>query len=167
VKTILLLSGSLRHASSNTSLLRAVAKVGPKPWSFDLFDGLDELPHFNPDLDVDPLPPAVSRLRVAVARADALVISSPEYAHGVPGVLKNALDWLVSFEAFSGKRVVLMNGGTYVQAQLLEILTTMSADVMIGASLLSIHLRQGVNEFGEVSDPAILSAIHECLSKLG
>src|SRR5439155_26208619 len=91
----LAISGSLRHASSNTQLLRAVALLAPPGLRITQFDGLGALPHFNPDLDTDPPSPAVRVLRESIAAADGLLISSPEYAHGVPGVLKNVLDWLV------------------------------------------------------------------------
>ena len=103
---------------------------------WEIYEGLAGLPHFNPDDDEDgrPVPPAVAELRARVTAADGWVISSPEYAHGVPGALKNALDWLVSVPELPGKPVLLLNasaaGGDFAQAALAETLRTMSLHVM-------------------------------------
>src|SRR5687768_3855814 len=108
---IVAISGSLRSASSNGVLLRAAARIAPEDVSIVLYDGLGRLPHFNPDDDREGAePPAeVGELRRLLIKADGVLISSPEYAHGVPGVLKNMLDWLVSTGELSGKRVALLN----------------------------------------------------------
>ena len=106
--------------------------------TIDLYDGLGGLPHFNPDLDVDPLPAPVSDLRARVGAADGLLFSSPEYARGVPGSLKNALDWLVSSDVFPGKPVAFLHAserGVVSQAALRLILETMSARVIDDASI--------------------------------
>src|SRR5215210_7667841 len=94
---IIAISGSLRRQSSNAALLRAAAGVAPDGIQVVMYDGLGELPHFNPDLDEEGSePPArVRELRELLIGADAVLISSPEYAHGVPGAFKNMLDWLV------------------------------------------------------------------------
>jgi NAD(P)H-dependent FMN reductase len=105
---ILALCGSLRRVSMNAALLRATARLAPAGMQVRIFDGLGELPLFNPDLEAR-LPAAVGRLHGAILDCEALLIASPEYAHGVTGVLKNALDWLVSFEGFVGKPVVIFN----------------------------------------------------------
>ncbi len=76
-----------------------------------IFEGLDELPHFNPDLESKELP-VVTRFREAIKAADGLILSSPEYAHGVPGSLKNALDWLVGGSEMVGKPVALFDAST-------------------------------------------------------
>jgi NAD(P)H-dependent FMN reductase len=137
---ILAISGSLRAVSSNTAVLRAMASVAPAGVTITVYDRLADLPPFNPDLDVEgATPPAiVLDLRARIGRADAIVISSPEYAHGVPGMLKNALDWLVSSVEFPGKPLALVNvsaRSVHAQAQLTEILTTMSARVIDSASV--------------------------------
>ncbi|MFL6623567.1 MAG: NADPH-dependent FMN reductase [Sulfurifustaceae bacterium] len=135
--TILAISGSLRRASLNTALLRAAALLAPENVVIDLYDGLGMLPHFNPDLE-DAEPRAVADLRRRVRAADGLLIASPEYAHGVSGVMKNALDWLVSGEEFVYKPVALLNASpraTQAYAALLETVTVMSAYVVAGASI--------------------------------
>src|ERR1700682_2784588 len=106
---LLAISGSLRAASSNMALLQAACLLARPPLIVELYDGLALLPHFNPDLDTDAAAPPVSDLRARIRAADGLLISSPEYARGVPGSLKNALDWLVSAEDFAGKPVALFN----------------------------------------------------------
>src|SRR5262249_50542544 len=105
---ILAISGSLRAASINTAFCRAAARLAPAPLRISVHPGLGVLPLFNPDLEADP-PRAVREFRDAIDNAGVVLIASPEYAHGISGVLKNALDWLVSFEGFINKPVVLVN----------------------------------------------------------
>ena len=129
--SILAVSGSLRARSSNTEVLRAAAALAPAGVTMTFYAGLADLPHFNPDLDEDGATPplAVRRLREQVGAADALLISTPEYAHGVPGALKNALDWLVSGSEIPYKTVGLLNPSPrsrHAQASLAETLRTMS-----------------------------------------
>jgi NAD(P)H-dependent FMN reductase len=157
---ILAISGSLRSGSSNTSLLEAAARLAAPELNVVIWRGLRELPHFDPDLDGESSapPPAVGDLRAQISAADAVVICSPEYAHGVPGSLKNALDWLVSYPDFAGKPVVLWNasaaGGQHAQASLVETLRTMSARVITEASLLDPFLRKKLTPGGELSEEA-------------
>jgi chromate reductase len=137
---ILAISGSLRAHSSNTEVLRAVARLAPSTVSVTLFAGLAALPHFNPDLDLEGavLPVPVQAFRAQVALADGLLICSPEYAHGVPGALKNALDWLVSGHEIPFKPIGLLNASsrsTHAQASLAETLRTMSTVLVPDASL--------------------------------
>ena len=109
--------------------------VAPNDYFVELYTGIGELPHFNPDDDREGsiLPATIASLRDRVAAADALLISSPEYAHGVPGSLKNALDWLVSGPEMIDKPVALLQTSTraiHAPAALTEILLTMSARVV-------------------------------------
>jgi chromate reductase len=135
--TVLAFCGSLRRVSMNAALLRATARLAPAGIKVEIFGGLAALPLFNPDLETQ-MPAAVQVMQDAVARCDALLIASPEYAHGVTGVLKNALDWLVSFEGFIDKRVAIFNASprsVHADAALRETLITMSADIVAGACL--------------------------------
>lgn len=132
---IFALSGSLRAESSNTELLRAAGQVAPSEFIVDVFGGMAGLPHFNPDHDRegDILPDRVLDFRERVERSNAMLISSPEYAHGIPGSLKNALDWLVSGPEMVGKPVALIqttDRAIHAPAQLGEVLRTMSARVL-------------------------------------
>jgi len=136
---ILAISGSLRSASANTAVLRAAIALAPGDLAIALYDGLAELPHFNPDHDGAGTPSSVADFRRQLATADGIIISSPEYAHGVPGVLKNALDWLVRSGEFVDKPVALISASsraTWAMASLTETLTVMSAKLIEDACIV-------------------------------
>jgi chromate reductase len=129
---LLAISGSLRRASTNTAALEALARLAPEGVKVLLYRDLANLPAFNPDDDIEdrPKPETVETLRTLVDASDALVIAVPEYAHGLPGALKNAFDWLVASETFAGKPTALINTSPrayHAQASLREILSTMAA----------------------------------------
>lgn len=130
------LSGSLRRQSVNTALLQEIAARAPDGVTVEILS-LEALPLFNPDLEPDP-PHAVAAFRGCIAAADALIIASPEYAHGVSGVIKNALDWLVASEDFAGMPVAVLNAAPrahHADAALREILSTMTARIVEKASV--------------------------------
>jgi NAD(P)H-dependent FMN reductase len=165
---IFAISGSLRASSSNTALLRAVRLLAPD-LEVAIYDGLASLPAFNPDDDREPLPPPVARLRAEVARADALLISSPEYAHGVPGSLKNALDWLVGGIEIYDKRVALINAAPraiIAQAQLAETLRTMKARIVPAASVTLPLTGPKLDEFGIVADGRLAVRLRRAIDAL-
>jgi len=114
-------------------MLQAYARVLPKEWTVSDFDGFARLPHFNPDLDGDNVDTEVAKWRRAVGEADAVIVSTPEYAHALPGSFKNGLDWLVSDPAFAGKRVIVIKadrGTDFATDSLQEVLRTMSANIL-------------------------------------
>ena len=162
---ILALSGSLRSRSSNTELLRATAALAPHDAEIELYDGIDKLPYFNPDLE-DALPPSVVHLRARVASAAGLLISSPEYAHGVPGSFKNALDWLVGGPEFVSKPVALFNASpraSYAQESLGETIRTMSGRIITEASVALPLLGQRLDMHGIIARPELASAIRNAI----
>jgi chromate reductase len=165
---ILALCGSLRASSMNAALLRASARLARPGVRVQIFDSLAELPLFNPDLETR-LPPAVTRLHAAIDACDGLLIASPEYAHGITGVLKNALDWLVSYPGFVDQRVAIFNASprsVHADAALREILTTMSANLVLGACLALPLRGTGITEQGIVdSEHAV--RIRAALDSLG
>jgi NAD(P)H-dependent FMN reductase len=135
---VLAISGSLRKGSTNTAALEALARLAPENVRVLVYQDLAKLPPYNPDDDVEDTPKSetVQALRAMIGACDAVVIAAPEYAHGVPGVFKNALDWLVASETFAGKRVVLINASPrayHAQADLREILSTMAARFLADA----------------------------------
>jgi chromate reductase, NAD(P)H dehydrogenase (quinone) len=138
---ILAVSGSLRGESKNRALLEAAQLLAPAGARITLDWSLATLPHFNPDLDTldgATMPLEARRWRESVGESDGVLISSPEYAHGVPGVLKNALDWLVSSTSFPGKPVALLGASAisvFAPEQLRETLTTMNARFVNEASI--------------------------------
>ncbi len=163
---ILAISGSLRQVSSNTTLLRAAIALAPSGVEIRLYDGLNDLPHFNPDLE-GAEPSAVLEFRDRLREADGVLISSPEYAHGVPGVLKNALDWVVGSGELVEKPVALLNASprsVYAQAQLTETLTVMTARIVPEASI-AIPLRGNqVDVAGILANPEVGPPLQSALA---
>ncbi len=168
-RRILAVSGSLRARSSNGRLLALVAELAPPGFEVVVFDGIGELPHFNPDIDreTDVPPTAVTAWREAIRAAAGLVVSCPEYAHGVPGSFKKALDWLVSSADLRGKPVLLLNaspmGGEFAQPSLSETLTMLGANVL-PESRLAPFVPPGFR--AEDPDAATLAVLHEALAAL-
>lgn len=166
---ILAISGSLRAASSNTAVVCAARAIAPAGVEVDIYDALAGLPHFNPDDDRDPIPARVRELRAQVDEANALLISSPEYAHGVPGVLKNALDWLVGSSDIVGKPIAIINTApraTHAHASLTETLTVMSARVVPAASISLPLTGRRLDAAGIVADVELSAALRSTLVEL-
>jgi chromate reductase, NAD(P)H dehydrogenase (quinone) len=135
---IVAIAGSLRATSLNTAVLQAASRLVPAGVKIEMFDGIGNLPFFNSDLDGDRLPREVAEFRAVIGTADGLLISSPEYARGVAGVMKNALDWLVASFEFPNKPVALINTSpraTHALAALAITLETMSARLVKDASI--------------------------------
>ncbi|MDW5418238.1 NADPH-dependent FMN reductase [Iodobacter sp. CM08] len=134
---LIALSGSLRAASRNTALLRAMQQLAPANINITLYQQLALIPAFNPDLGIDEFP-IIAHLRDQIIQADGLIIASPEYAHGVSGALKNALDWLVNTPALVNKPVITLNAAPrahHAFDSLQEILKMMSAHWIADASI--------------------------------
>ena len=163
---ILAISGSLRAASLNSALLRAMARLATNGTQIKIYNGMANLPLFNPDLEAsDPAP--VAAFREQIISADAILIASPEYAHGITGVMKNALDWLVSCEAFVKKPVAILNASpraTVADASIREILTVMSADIIEKASITVPILGARLDEEGIVNHPEIFASLIDVLA---
>jgi chromate reductase, NAD(P)H dehydrogenase (quinone) len=160
---ILAISGSLRAASINSALLRTFARSAPAGMSITLYDVVGELPLFNPDLEAN-APASVQRLWVQVREADALLIASPEYAHGVTGCIKNLLDWLVSFEPFVDKPVAVLNASpraNLADAALRETLKTMSAVIIEAASVSIPLLGANMLESEMVQDTLVVQTVQQ------
>ena len=138
---ILAISGSLRKSSTNTALLHAAANLAPSHVTVIYYEGLNDLPHFNPEIDMDIVMAPVELWRSQLKAADAVLICTPEYAKGVPGVLKNALDWIVSSGEFMNKPVAVISasptpwGGEYAHDSIVLTLTMMDAKIAEDATL--------------------------------
>jgi chromate reductase, NAD(P)H dehydrogenase (quinone) len=166
---ILAISGSLRRASSNNTLLEAAQTLAPPGVRIDRHPGLDALPFFNPDLDADAPPAPVLELRREIDQSAALLICSPEYARGIAGVMKNALDWLVSCSEFPDKPVAVFNASqraTHADAQLKLTLTTMSARLIEAACITVPMLGRPLNAAGIVADESLAAPIRQALANL-
>jgi chromate reductase, NAD(P)H dehydrogenase (quinone) len=141
--SLVAISGSLRERSTNTRLLQEIGHLVDSTVSFTLFTGLEALPPFNPDKESN-LSAATSAWLSLVRNADALIVATPEYAHGIPGVLKNALDWLVGADALIDKPFCLYRScprSIFAPAALLEVLHTMSGKHVVEGDVM-IDLRR-------------------------
>ena len=168
---LLTVSGSLRRGSSNAALLEAAALAAPSNFVVTPYTDLAALPAFNPDVEEasEPLPEAVTHWRAALAIADAVLFSSPEYAHGIPGALKNALDWAVGGSEMIGKRVGVLSASAasrFAHPQLVEVLTTMSAAVIPEATVVVDVPRRGATAASLAADPAIAAVLSSAMAAL-
>jgi chromate reductase len=170
---VLGISGSLRADSHNTRLLRAAARELPEGVEFRLLDGLRDVPPYDEDDDRDPAPAAVARLRGAIAGADALLISTPEYNSSIPGQLKNALDWASRPRETSPlrfKTVAVIGastgafGAVWAQAELRKVLGASGARVVEGDLALG-HAHQKWDEGGLLDDD-VRGQLRDLLSQL-
>lgn len=154
---LLALCGSLRESSKNRRALLRARDAAPPGCVVRLWDDLAKIPPFSPDLDQEGriLPDDVESLEAAIGRADGLLLACPEYAHGVPGAFKNALDWMVGSVVFPGKPVAVWNIAPHTfhaQQQLREILRTMSARIIENASLEALPPPPGQSDSEDAFD---------------
>lgn len=168
---ILGISGSLRSASTNALLLRAAAAVAPPLATFDWYDRqFAGLPHFSPDLDEEGATPpdSVAEWRSALAAVDAVLVSCPEYAHGVPGSFKNALDWIVSSGELTAKPLALLmaspSGARNAWTALVPTLRVMGAEVLFEESL--VLARRHFDDAGRLVDADIEAVLRRALDAL-
>ncbi|WRZ88023.1 NAD(P)H-dependent oxidoreductase [Streptomyces sp. NBC_01007] len=169
---ILLLSGSLRAASTNEAVLRTAQAVAPSVRLDAVrYEGLAELPHFNPDDDTDPLPASVAVLRAAIARAAGILICTPEYAGTLPGSFKNLLDWTVGGTEISDKPVAWVNAaapgrGQGAEATLGTVLGYTGAAV-VESACVKIPVDRGMaGPDGIIEDPGVRRRLGEVLGLL-
>jgi chromate reductase len=169
---ILAISGSLRANSTNTALVRATVALAPDHMECLIYNGLADLPQFSPEIDDENSPASVISLREQLQAADGVFICTPEYAFGVPGSLKNALDWTVSSGEFWGKPVAVVSasplatGGDKAHAALLLTLTALGAKVPERAKLMVPTINKKLNANGEVSDSETKQALVRVLDVL-
>jgi NAD(P)H-dependent FMN reductase len=155
---LLTVCGSTRAGSTNAAVLRTVAAVAPAGVLVDGYDGLTDLPHFDPDDDREPLHPAVADLRGRLKEADAVLFCTPEYAGALPGSFKNLLDWSVGAEAMHRKPVAWINaswaatGAKHAHESLRVVLGYLNVDLVEAACVAVPVGRDLVGEDGLVHD---------------
>lgn len=172
--TVLAFCGSPRPGSAIGHLLRAAAGAAPVGVGFTFYESLLNLPLFSPDLDgLDSLPlAAVATLREQLATADAVLLATPEYAYGMPGSLKNALDWLVSAGSFYGKPTGVLSaspselGGERARAGLLLTLEALGAAVVPAASFAVPFVRARLAAAGTVMDADFAGQLSAAMTAL-
>ncbi|WP_439558557.1 NADPH-dependent FMN reductase [Dyadobacter sp.] len=165
---ILGISGSLRTDSTNTIILNTCKTLLPANAALTIFQGLDRIPHFSPGLEDNE---AVASFKSAISQADAIIFSTPEYAFGLPGTLKNALDWTVATGEFNDKPVAaisaspLNTGGENALASLLLTLTALGT-LRNDHSAAAIPNIKGKIEHGYVADLQILKILQSVIDNL-
>jgi len=173
---ILLVSGSLRAGSTNTALLRTAQAVAPEGVETTLYEGMASLPHFNPDDDAEGTAPhpAVAELRAAIASADALLFSTPEYAGALPGAFKNLLEWTVGDASTYRKPVAWVNtsgpaaptGAADAHDSLRKVLGYVGAAIVEDACARIPVARGAVDEDGLITDETIRAEVGAVLQTL-
>ena len=169
---ILALSGSLRPGSTNTALLQAAAGVAPAGTTVALYPSLAHLPYFMPGGYDQPPAPAVADFRTQLQEADAVLICTPEYVFSMPGVLKNALEWLVASAELYHKPVAVFSaspspsGGAEAHQSVVRMLTVMEADLVEAAALVVPGVSAKVNKRGEVTDPSLQESLRKAMQHL-
>ncbi|MBM9579763.1 NAD(P)H-dependent oxidoreductase [Leptospira sp. 201903070] len=168
---ILAISGSLRSQSTNSALLRAITKLAPSEMEITTYEELGELPHFSPDIDGDNSPQVVRRYREALNNSDGVLICTPEYAHGIPGVLKNSLDWVVGSGEYVNKPVMALSaspsymGGDKAHASLMQTLKVMNVTVVEPASFCVTLARKKMNDQEELVDAKTKETFQKAFSE--
>jgi len=172
---VLGISGSLRRDSHNTSLLRHAGELFEAEGAqFELYDGLKDIPPYDQDDDVEDGPEAVARLRAAVADADVVFFTTPEYNYSIPGVLKNAIDWVsrpLATNPLRNKPVAVvgastgMFGAVWAQAELRKVLGATGARVVEGEVPVG-HAQDRFDENGRLNDPNLEEQVREVVRNL-
>jgi chromate reductase, NAD(P)H dehydrogenase (quinone) len=169
---ILAISGSLRSSSSNTNILRALVNLAPENTTIEIYESIGNLLHFNPEIDADRELISVQDWRNHLQEADAVIFCTPEYAHGVPGVLKNALDWIVSSGEFMHKPTAVisaspsMDGGAKANASLVQTLRVMMAEITEESIRCIPAISAKLNKQGEVIDSETEISLRSLLESL-
>jgi chromate reductase len=171
---VLGVSGSLRAGSHNTAILRGARELMPTGVELELWDGLRYIPPYDEDTDAEPVPPAVAAFRAALAGADAVLFSTPEYNSSIPGQLKNALDWASRPLATSVLRntpVAVVGastgafGAVWAQAELRKVLGAIGARVVEGEVAIG-HAHQKLDARGRLTDDNLREELAEVVSSL-
>jgi chromate reductase len=162
MKKVVAISGSTRRQSTNHALIKAISSIAMDDLNITLFDSLAGIPAFNPDIPDNETPDEVMAFRKLIQNADGVIICTPEYAHGVPGSLKNAIDWTVGTSEFSQKSTLLITASTdgrYGHRALLETLKVIEAKNIEEQNLLIQFAQTKINSDGTIKDANTLEEI--------
>jgi chromate reductase len=167
-KKVVAISGSTRQNSTNESLIKAIADLSAESIDITVFNGIANLPQFNPDNDRDNISPEVADFRQQLNNADGIIICTPEYAHGVPGALKNAIDWTISSSEFPHKPTMLITASTdgkYGHRALLETLKVIEARNVENLQLVISFVKTKISADGKITDEKTLSEVKKLIVK--
>ncbi|MPR37027.1 NADPH-dependent FMN reductase [Salmonirosea aquatica] len=168
-KRILAISGSTRRNSSNELILKFIGQHYADVLEVELYEGIDLLPHFNPDLVKENPPAVVIEFREKIQAADGILICTPEYVFSLPGSMKNALEWTVSTTVFSDKPtafIVASASGAEAFQSLNLILTTIQAKIALDSRLLIQGVKGKVGPLGQINDSATRQGIDTLVNSL-
>lgn len=164
------ISGSLKLDSSNTNILKAIATLAPENVHITIVTGLEKLPHFNPDVEAGN--EFVNDFRTQIKKIDGVIFSTPEYAFGVPGSLKNALDWLVSSGELNEKPIAAISasplypGGDKALASLLLTLTALGTNFNAQSSISIGNIKNKMSPDGTITDAPTIQSLQSILNNL-
>jgi chromate reductase, NAD(P)H dehydrogenase (quinone) len=168
-KKVLAISGSTRQNSSNHKLINAITALAADQMEITLFESISALPHFNPDDNEEQAGKVVEDFRQQLRNADGVLICTPEYAHGVPGSLKNAIDWTVSTSEFYHKPTALITASTdgrFGHAALLETLKVIVAENIDQLQMVIPFIKTKVNEDSCITDEKTLQEVTQLIEHL-
>lgn len=166
-KKVVAISGSTRQNSINLSLLNAIADLSTASLDITIFDGIGNLPQFNPDNDGENVSKEIADFRQQLNNADGVIICTPEYAHGVPGTLKNAIDWTISSSSFPHKPTMLITastGGHYGHKALLETLKAIEARNVENLQLVIPFAKTKINMDNKIIDDKTLVDVKKLIA---
>ncbi len=169
---ILGISGSINPGSTAARLLEAISRLASPTFHFTLYEGIGELPHFNPQQAHSPTSEAVLHFTNLWKQADAAIICTPEYAYGMPGTLKNALDWLVGSGVVYQKPVAALSyspsgmGGEHALSTLQLTLTAQNATMKDGSCFPIPFIRQKLTLEGELVDEELTAKLKKVVALL-
>lgn len=168
LKKVLAISGSTRANSINHSLINAIAILAEHELEIKTFDGIAKLPQFNPDDDNETVVAEVADFRQQLDEAEGVLICTPEYAHGVPGALKNAIDWTISSSQFPHKPTLLITastGGHYGHRALMETLKAIEAKNIDELQMVIPFAKTKISMHNEITDETTLAATRELITR--
>lgn len=168
-KRILAISGSTRNNSSNERILKYIGKNYNQQIELSIFDGIDKLPHFNPGLDKEPLPQTIIDFRDQIAKADGILICTPEYVFSLPGSLKNAIEWNVSTTLFSKKPlafIIASASGEKAFESLELVMTTLESTIGENSKLLIKGAKGIINSKAEIENKNLKGQLYTLVKSL-
>ena len=163
---ILAIPGSLRSNSSSHQILNEIISFAPSRVKIEVFQGLGSLPHFN---DAEQPSPNVNEFRNRIREAGAVLICTPEYAFGIPGSLKNAIDWTVSSAEFYGKPVGLITASSHGEkghTAMMWVLTAIGARIIEDSSMIISFVRAKLDSNGKIKDEELANALRKAVENL-
>jgi len=161
-KKVIAICGSTRQNSINHSLIKAIADLSSATLDVSLFDSIANLPQFNPDNDGDHVAMEVADFRQQLNNAEGIIICTPEYAHGVPGALKNAIDWTISSSQFPHKPTMLITastGGNYGHKALMATLKAIEAKNIDQLQMVIPFVKTKISVDNKITDEKTLAEI--------